>query len=69
MKAKSISGASAKQIELALSQSMTDGYKPTLAFVFLSAVEEIDAITAMLELAKRAKKVLIVLPLLFPLPT
>jgi hypothetical protein len=36
MKAKSIRGRSAEEIDLALQQSMADGFKPTLAIVFIS---------------------------------
>lgn len=49
MKAKSIKGKSTAAIKAALQQSMTDGYKPTLAFVFLTALEEIDIISAMMD--------------------
>lgn len=37
MKAKSIKGKSTEEIQLALQQSMIDGFKPTLAIVFLEA--------------------------------
>jgi len=43
MKAKSIKGTSAEEIKTALQQSMSDGYQPTLAFVFLSVKQDIDA--------------------------
>jgi len=36
MKAKSIKGNSPEEIIAALGKSMTDGFKPTLAIVFLS---------------------------------
>ena len=36
MKAKSINGKSAEEVQLALEQSMADGYKPTIAIVFIS---------------------------------
>jgi hypothetical protein len=49
MKAKSIKGASSEEIQVALAQSMTDGFKPTLAIVFLSMKQDRDAITAMLD--------------------
>ncbi|MEJ0106099.1 MAG: FIST N-terminal domain-containing protein [Bacteroidota bacterium] len=51
MKAKSIKGNSTKEINAALKESMADGYKPTLAFVFLSHLEDIDAVTAMMDAA------------------
>lgn len=51
MKAKSIIGKSIKEIQTALQQCKLDEqeFKPTLAFVFLTAVEDIDAVTAMLD--------------------
>src|SRR5687768_7729953 len=49
MKAKSIKGTSAEEIKTALQQSMSDGYQPTLAFVFLSIKQDRDAISAMLD--------------------
>ncbi len=51
MKAKSIKGNSTAEIKTALEQSMVDGFKPTLAFVFLTAIEEIDVVTAMMDVA------------------
>ncbi len=36
MKAKSIKGKSTEEIDIALQQSMADGFKPTLAIIFLS---------------------------------
>jgi len=36
MKAKSIKGKSTEEIKTALEQSIADGFKPTLAVVFLS---------------------------------
>jgi len=36
MKAKSIKGKSPEEIQSAIQQSMADGFKPTLAIVFLS---------------------------------
>lgn len=44
MKAKSIKGKSSSEIQTALQQSMTDGFKPTLAFVFLSVNQDRDEI-------------------------
>ncbi len=49
MKAKSISGSSTKEIRVALEQCMIDGYRPTLAFIFLTELEEIDAVSAMMD--------------------
>jgi hypothetical protein len=49
MKAKSIKGASSEEIQVALAQSMNDGFKPTLAIVFLSMKQDRDAITAILD--------------------
>jgi len=40
MKAKSIKGKSVEEIQSALELSMSDGYKPTLAFVFLSIKQD-----------------------------
>ena len=48
MKAKSIQGKSAKEIESKLAEKMTDGFKPTLAIVFLSIVQDRKAITKLL---------------------
>ena len=49
MKAKSIKGTSAEEIKIALQQSMADGFKPTLALVFLSVMNEIEAICSLLD--------------------
>jgi len=49
MKAKSIKGKTPEAIQSALRQSIADGYRPTLAFVFLTRVEDIDAVTALLD--------------------
>ena len=40
MKAKSITGKSSEEIQTALDQSMEDGFKPTLAIVFLSISQD-----------------------------
>ena len=48
MKAKSIKGNSTEEIKLAFLESI-DGFKPTLAFVFLSIKQDRDAISAMLD--------------------
>jgi hypothetical protein len=44
MKAKTIKGKSTEEIQLALEQSMADGYQPTLAIVFLSFKHDIEAV-------------------------
>lgn len=49
MKAKSIKGKSTSAIKTALEKSMADGYKPSMAFVFLTDVDEIDAVSALLD--------------------
>src|SRR5687768_18314535 len=49
MKAKSIKGASTEEVKTALEQSMFDGFKPTLAFVFCSLKQDTDAIRAIFE--------------------
>lgn len=49
MKAKSITGKSPEEIESALQQSMADGFKPTLAFVFLTELQDIDVVAAMID--------------------
>lgn len=49
MKAKSIKGKSAEEIKTALAQSMPDGFKPTLAIVFLSVKQDREAISGLLE--------------------
>lgn len=49
MKAKSIKGKSTEEIKLALEQSMTDGYKPTLAICFISKSLDRIAISELLD--------------------
>ena len=49
MKAKSIKGKSLEEIQTALDQSMSDGFKPTLAFVFLSVKQDRDSISTILD--------------------
>jgi hypothetical protein len=49
MKAKSIKGNSKEEIKTALQLSMADGYKPTLAFVFISIKQDIDAVSNLLD--------------------
>ena len=48
MKAKSIKGNSAGEIESALQQSLTDGFRPTLALVFVSIKQDRKAICEIL---------------------
>ncbi|MFN2440912.1 MAG: FIST N-terminal domain-containing protein, partial [Chitinophagaceae bacterium] len=48
MKAKSIKGNSPEEIKGALEQSMDDGFKPTLAFVFISIKQDRKAICEIL---------------------
>lgn len=49
MKAKSIKGKSTQEIQIALQQSMTDGFKPTLAIVFISIKQDRDTIVSLLD--------------------
>jgi hypothetical protein len=49
MKAKSIKGKSEEEINSALQQSMADGFKPTLAIVFLSVSQDRNAICKLLD--------------------
>jgi len=49
MKAISIKGKSPEEIQSALQQSMADAFKPTLAFVFLSAPDELKNIMGLLD--------------------
>lgn len=51
MKAKSIKGKSPEEIQSALQQSMADGFKPTLAVVFLSIKQNRDTICDILDKA------------------
>ena len=48
MKAKSIRGRSAEEIDLALQQSMADGFRPTLAIVFISIKQDRKAVCELL---------------------
>ena len=48
MKAKSIKGKSPEEIQSALQQSMADGFRPTLALVFISIKQDRKAICEML---------------------
>ncbi len=49
MKAKSIKGNSTEEIKTALEQSIADGYKPSLAVVFISIKQDIDAVSNLLD--------------------
>lgn len=49
MKAKSIKGKTPEEIQTELGQSMNDGFKPTLAFVFLSALDELKNVMKILD--------------------
>jgi len=49
MKAKSIKGKSPSAIEEALAECMADGFKPTLAIVFISIKQDREAISRLLE--------------------
>ena len=49
MKAKSINGKSAGEIKDALTEFITDGFNPTLAFVFLSGTQNIGEISKILD--------------------
>ena len=49
MKAKSIKGSSPSEIKTALAHSMADGYQPTLAVVFISIRQDIDAVSNLLD--------------------
>jgi len=49
MKAKSIKGKSPEEIKTALQESMADGFKPTLAIVFLSVSQDREAVCKLLD--------------------
>ena len=49
MRAKSIKGGSPQDIQFALEQSMADGFKPTLAIVFMSYKNDLNAVTLLLD--------------------
>jgi hypothetical protein len=51
MKAKSIKGNSTEEIKKALEQSMSDGFKPTLAIAFISKSQDRNAISKLLDAA------------------
>ncbi len=49
MKAKSIKGKSTEEIQVALQQSMADGFKPTLAIAFVSVKQDRNTICKLLD--------------------
>ena len=49
MKANSIKGNSTAEIKTALEQSLSDGFIPTLAFVFISIKQDINAVRKLLD--------------------
>ncbi|HCY75523.1 MAG TPA: hypothetical protein DHV28_06345 [Ignavibacteriales bacterium] len=49
MKAKTIKGKSTEEISSALTESMADGFKPTLAVVFLSVKQDRETISKLLD--------------------
>lgn len=49
MKAKSIKGYTVAEIQSALQQSMSDGFKPTLAFIFLNEIKDIDEVVSLMD--------------------
>lgn len=44
MKAKSIKATTSEEIKKALTESKIDGFKPTLAVVFISITNDVDAL-------------------------
>lgn len=49
MNAKSIKGTSPEEIKAALQLAVAEGFKPTLAFVFMSIKQDIDAVSNLLD--------------------
>ena len=49
MKAKSIKGSSVEEIKNELSQSRAEGFKPTLAIVFISVKQDREAVSKLLD--------------------
>jgi hypothetical protein len=49
MKAKSIKGTSPAEIKTALQLNLTGGFKPTVAFVFISIKQDINAVSSLLD--------------------
>ena len=52
MKSKSIKGHSPSEIKIALTQSMADDFKPTLALVFISVSQDRKAVCQLLSKEK-----------------
>ena len=48
MIAKTIKGTTAGDIQLALTESLADGYKPTLAIVFISVKQDSESVCRIL---------------------
>ena len=48
MKVKTIEGRSTGEIQVAFRQILADGFKPTLAIVFMSVKQDRDAVCALL---------------------
>lgn len=49
MKSKSIKGSSTGEIQSLLNECLSDGFKPTLAFVFISIKNDINAVSAIFD--------------------
>ena len=49
MKAKSIKGKTTEEINNALAECLADGYRPTLAIVFMSVKQDIEAVSTLLD--------------------
>jgi len=49
MKSKTIKGNSPEEIKIALAESLADGFKPTLAIVFLSFKQDLNAVCKILD--------------------
>ncbi len=49
MQAKSIKGKSTEEIKSALEKATSNGFKPTLAFIFITNTEDIDTVSAILD--------------------
>ena len=51
MQAKSIKGQTPEEIKSALEKATSNGFKPTLAFVFITNLEDIDTVSTILDAA------------------
>ncbi|MBL0255227.1 MAG: hypothetical protein IPQ27_09775 [Chitinophagaceae bacterium] len=51
MQAKSIKGKSTEEIKSALEKATSNGFKPTLAFIFITNTEDIDTVSTILDAA------------------